>query len=196
MNVLVYRSYGKGLPAYGQRREGPYLLEILLRGGDHRFDTPEPRASVWNDTLVEPGEGPAHILQRTIQGPSFTDQLEKQPVEGDTLHFHRVLSGFPTPLRSKAEPSPAPVQGHRTEVDALCQTGIEQDLLLAKKAALLQRREIEKAEIHGLLDLVDEPVPDEHVGYMRLNVRHRSRCFGIASGIQKKIYERPLCPII
>ena len=81
----------KGLSANGQRRVGPYLLEILLRGRDHGFDTPEPRASVWNDTLVEPGEGPAHILQRTIQGPSFTDQLEKQPVEGDTLHFHRVL---------------------------------------------------------------------------------------------------------
>jgi hypothetical protein len=164
----VRHKQSKHLLVNGQCGKGLDLFEILFRGSAYGFDAPEFPAFVRYDVLMELGQRSAHVFQRAIEGPAFANQLEEETVKRNTLHSYSVLCRQTAPLRSKAEPKVTFVYGLNTKVNAFCETRIEYDLLLAKEVSFLQRGEIEKTVIYRFLNLVNEIVPDKHVGYVCL----------------------------
>ena len=87
----------------GQCSERLDLFEILFRGSAYGFDAPEFPASVRCGILMKQGQCSAHVVQRAIEGPSFTDQLEEETVERNALHSYSVLRRQTTLLESKAK---------------------------------------------------------------------------------------------
>ncbi len=59
------------------------------------------------------------------------------------------------------------------QVDAGRQAGVETDLVLAGAQTLVEGPEIEKAQVHGPLQLEDVAVEQEHPGDVRLDEGHR-----------------------
>src|SRR5712691_9633711 len=60
------------------------------------------------------------------------------------------------------------IQCHHLEVQLWCQTAIEAEFFLAEEVSLRQRREIDKAQIDGLFDLVRIRASQHHPRDVRL----------------------------
>ena len=153
----------------GHGGEGFDLGEIFFRGGRYGFDASEFSAPVRRDMAMKHGKGFAYVLQGTEKGPPFTDQLEEKAIKGNPLHADRVFHGPTIRLQVETVCSMAPVYGLDTEVNALRKPRIEDYLLFAKKTPPPEGAEIEKTKVYRLLDLVDEGIADEHVGYGSLH---------------------------
>jgi hypothetical protein len=108
---------------------------------------------------------------------------------GDPLHLHCILNDASPFLSVKGVCVSLLIDRDYTEVDALCEAGIEDDLFVTVKTPLPQRRKIEESEIHRLLYLVDEIITEKDMGYMGFLVAYAGCLLRVMFRVQEKMKE-------
>ncbi len=129
------------------------LVEVLPRVARHDLEPPVPadlRAA--RRARVELRDAPPGLLERALGEPPRPQVLQHRRVGREAPHLDRVFDRLPFSL--ELEPSLALHDRHDAEIDVGRQPTVQRDLLPTVVQPPLQRREVEEAQIDGLLHLV------------------------------------------
>ena len=105
-------------------------------------------------------------------------------------HSDRVLDGLS--ITADARVCGLPGDGNNIQVQLGREAPVQPQLLLAAEAALLERREIQKAEIQRLLELIRVLAGQEHVRDVGLDMFDLARRMGIANRVQQRADQIPM----
>ncbi len=108
-------------------------------------------------------KGRQHIDQVAEQGVvdlTGGEQLVQHALGGQAYHLHGVLQSRAVAAHAKA-PIVATCDRHHAEVHVPRQATVEPQLFVTEVLAPGQGREVEEAQVHGLLDLVDTVAHEE-----------------------------------
>ena len=169
------------------------LLELALADGaaDERFGLLEVLTPVQHRRLqpaeavdlitslrcrVEAGDALGQASQQLGGDGVALQEAGHHPLLRQPAHLHGIIDGgaFGVHLRLPIGED----DGHDVQVGLRAETPVQAQLLLAEVVALLQRREVQKAQVQGLLHLVDEFAGEEEirdVGLQQLDAVHRVR---------------------
>jgi len=104
---------------------------------------------------------------------------------GQVPHPDGVFDDRPLMVVRRVDPEPVVGLDDRNDplVGVLTEARVEANLFLTVLMALFQRREVEKAQLDGLFDLVDEGRHESHQRDVSFLKRHRVRLVRIRGGI-------------
>ena len=164
----------KGREGEGVSDELPGLAEVFV-GADAQPVDAAPCLNIfgWMLGLVELLEDVRDPVQVSRHDSIALDELVEKVTVGKLPHLHGVFHH----LIAFAENEPAVEcrDGHDAKVDSGAKAAVEGDLAFAEVAALLQRGEIEEAEVDRLLHLVNKGRRDKDERGMRLHQAHGAR---------------------
>jgi hypothetical protein len=100
---------------------------------------------------------------------------------GKAPHLERVLDRLPGPAHTRSVGTVD--DGNYAEIEPGRGAAVEPQLLFAEETTLLERAEIEEAEVHRLLDLVGVLAGEEYPRDMRFDQLDRSGRFRVAPSL-------------
>ncbi len=115
------------------------------------------------------GVHPGHILAELSphRERDALGSIREQRIIGKLAHAHRVFQHLPDSSHARARIRGA--DGHHIDIELRREAAVDAQLLFTEVAAFGQRGEIEKTEIHRLLDLVGIGTGQNDPGNMSLN---------------------------
>ena len=160
---LLELAGGDGAPDIGLR-----LLEVLTPVAGDGLQAAEgvdlrPRLRRGVELGQAPRQGAHHLGCDGV----LLQQVAHHALFRQALHLDRVVHDRARRIDRHAALHVG--DGHHVQVDAGAEAPVEPHLLLAEVASLLQGGEVQEAEVHGLLHLVDEIAGQEDVGDVGLD---------------------------
>ena len=121
-----------------------------------------------------------HPVNLRFSNQTFREQFSQEPSMRQFSHLHAVLGNFSFCVEGKA--GSALVNRNHSQIDVRTEPAIQFKLALAKVTALFQSVEIEKPEVHGLLDLENKWRSNEDPRDVGLQRAHFGRAVRIRLG--------------
>jgi len=166
-------------PAHGAADVGRRLAEVLLEVPPQQAEPPVGKRGLTGRgvKLRHLAGDPAGLGEG---GPPPGHEGGKEALLGEALHDHRVLDDGTGRLQGKLLSPPVYPGGPEIEVGG--EPAVELHLPPAPVGPLAEGGVVEKAEIDGLLDLVDQLAGEKYGGDVGLGVLDTAGAVGIESG--------------